>query len=1094
MVAPKKIIVILALLAAFGCGDKGVRKKTTDAKTLFTLVPKNQSHVDFNNTITQDLEFNGLNYAYAYNGGGVSIGDVDNDGLEDIYFVSNQQSNKLYLNQGELKFKDVTEKAGVSDAGGWSTGSTMVDVNGDGWLDIYVCKSASLQNEGLRRNKLFINQKDGSFKEEAKKWGLDDNGFSIQSYFFDYDKDGDLDMFLVNHRNDFVNANAIEDRTNRKYFSETSSHLFRNDGTKFTDVTQKAGMMNREYSLSASIGDYNNDGWMDVYIANDFITPDHLYINNKNGTFSNQINTLLRHTSYSSMGSDYADINNDLLPDLLVLDMSAEDHRRGKQNMPSMNTQGFWRMVSEGYHYSYMSNILNLNRGNSTFTDVAQIAGVSKTDWSWAPLIADFDNDGYKDIFVTNGIQHELGNQDYKRILREKAELKGGAPLTLDEALGTMPSEKLMNYAFRNNGELTFSKAMQEWGLLKRVNSNGVAYGDLDNDGDLDLVLNNLDDDAIIYENNSTGNYINIKLIGDEKNPFAVGARVKVYTDMTSQYQELYPSRGYQSSVGYTLNFGLGNEAKINRIEVIWGDNTVLAQDNVNANQTLTFNKKDFKFDGQIQKPTPNYFKSVDPKSLGIAYSHVENEFNDFSKQVLLPQKQSQKGPTLQVADVNKDGLDDFFVGGALNQAAEMYLQQGNGTFIQISQTIFERDKGHEDNGALFFDADNDGDLDLYVASGGYELAENDPLFQDRLYLNDGAGNYTKGSGLPRMLQNTKSVAALDIDQDNDLDLIVGGHVVPGKYPLAEKSRVLRNNGGRFEDVTETMAPEFIEMGIVNDLLASDFDKDGDMDLIIAGEWMPITFMENTGNGLRRYAPESFKNSSGWWNTIAEIDIDQDGDMDYLAGNLGDNNKFHPSVDKPLHIYGNNFDDDGAYDMILSKIYNGTLVPVRGKECSTEQNPFVSEKIGSYKEFANSSLVDIYGESQINASYHKEADTFGSALILNNGDGTFTTKELPSNAQLGPTMAFVTTDINGDGYIDVLGAGGIFEAEVETVRYDSNTGYILLGNADGSLTSYWDISFFNAKNAKAMKKITIAGKEHYLIANNNAPLALFTKS
>jgi len=1085
----KRLSLLLIIVAIFGCSETSVKKKVSTEKSLFTSIPSSQTKINFINTVTETFDFNGLNYSYTYNGGGVAVGDVNNDELQDIYFVSNQQSNKLYINKGDFVFEDVTTKSGTEDSDGWSTGVAMVDINNDGWLDIYVCKSASLNNDDLRRNKLYINQKDGTFTEEAKKWGLDDTGFSIQSYFLDFDKDGDLDMYLVNHRNDFVGAQNLEDRKERKYFSETSDHLFRNDGNKFTDVTLSSGLINKEYGLSASIGDFNNDGWIDIYVANDFITPDYLYINNKNGTFSNQINTRLKHTSYSSMGSDYADINNDLLPDLLVVDMSAEDHRRGKQNMPSMNTSGFWRMVNEGYHYSYMSNILNLNNGNGSFSDIAQISGISKTDWSWAPLIADFDNDGYKDIFITNGIKRELGNQDYKRILKEKQDSFGNT-MTIEQILGTMPSEKLLNYAFRNNGDLSFTKVMGEWGLNQKVNSNGVAYADFDNDGDLDLVLNNLEDEATIYENNSVGNFINIKLIGDEKNINAIGAKVKVYTDDKEQYQEIYMSRGYQSSVSNMLNFGFGDEELINRIEVIWGDGSVLAADNITVNQTLTFNKKDFKFDGEIEKKVPQHFVVVNPKELGIDFVHQENSFNDFALQTLMPQKQSQQGPTFSVEDINGDGLDDFFVGGALGQSASMYFQNTNGKFDVVNQQLFENEKEYEDFGSLFFDVDKDGDLDLYVTSGGYELEQNDRLLQDRLYINDGHGNFTKGK-LPTILTATKSVEAFDYDGDGDNDLFVGGRVIPGKYPIAPRSYILENDNGNFIDVTKKVLPEFYEIGLVNDLSFSDYDGDGDKDLFVIGEWMPITLFENIDSVFHLKDVEVFKKTEGWYNTIKPIDLDNDGDLDYLVGNLGDNNKFHPSVEKPLHVYGNNFDKNATYDMILSKIYKGKMVPVRGKECSTEQNPFVSEKIATYKEFANSTLADIYGDDVLEHSYHKIVYNFSSVYLINNGNGDFDVRKFPVSAQIGPTMAFEIIDINKDGNRDIIGIGAIFEAEVETVRYDSNSGYILLGDSKGNFTPYKDISFYNEFNAKAMSKITVVGSNYYFIANNDGPLKIF---
>lgn len=1074
----------------YSCKEATEKVTISESKTLFKEVPESQSGIDFKNEVNQDSNFNLVKYTYALLGGGVSVGDINNDGLDDIYLVSNQSLNKLYLNKGNFKFKDITEVSGVADGDGWSTGTSMIDINNDGWLDIYVCKSASLNDPDLRRNKLYINQKDGSFKEKAKLWGLDHNGFSIQSYFFDYDKDGDLDMYLVNHRSDFENTLRIEDKKKRKYYPETSDHLFRNEGNKFINVTLQSKLINKEWGLSASIGDFNNDSWPDIYVANDYIAPDYLYINNRDGTFSNQINTRIKHISYNSMGSDYADINNDLLPDLAVLEMSSEDHVRSKENMPTMNTDGFNKIVKSGYHYPYMSNVLQLNNGNGSFSDIGQMAGVSKTDWSWAPLIADFDNDGFKDLLVTNGIDRNVANQDYIRVVKKN--LDNNITMTMNEVINMMPSEKLSNYVFKNKGDLTFENLTEDWGLNKKINSNGVAYADFDNDGDLDLVMNNMSDKAMVYKNHSKANYIKIKLKGGEKNVDAIGAKVKVFTKKGGQFQELYTTRGYLSSVTNTLNFGLGDEEIIKKIEVVWPNGNVLISENVKANQKVTFDIKDVGSDISLKMKVNRNFKRVNPKPLGIDFVHQENIYNDFSKQVLLPQKLSQKGPSLSVADINNDKLEDFYVGGASGQPGELYMQNVEGKFTLSHQESFVLDNKYEDNGSLFFDADGDGDLDLYVASGGYELSENDKLLQDRLYINDGKGNFERKFNLPDMLSSTKSVKVFDFDDDGFNDLFVGGNVIPGKYPLAPRSYILKNDKGVFIDVTEDVVSGFSEIGLVNDLILSDYDNDNDKDLFVIGEWMPIRVFNNNSGKFNEVDIIELKNTHGWWNTILEVDLDNDGDYDYVVGNLGENNKFHPTVEKPLHIYGNNFDNNDSYDMILSKDYKGNLVPIRGKECSTQQNKFVSDKMPTYKEFALSTLSDIYGEEELKASYHREVYTFSSMYLQNNGKGSFDLKKLPSYAQMGPTLGFEVADINNDGYKDIIGVGSIHETEVETIRYDANNGYIILGDSLSSLKPYKDFNFYNSKNSKGIKKINIGGREYYMIVNNNSPITIFS--
>jgi hypothetical protein len=1088
-----KYILLLLAIITFSCNNKqDTEIINNDTNQLFSVVNSSDSNITFNNKVIENYEFNFLNYPYIYIGAGVAVGDINNDGLQDIYFTSNQGSNKLYLNQGDFKFKDITVSAKVTDSLGWSSGVSMIDINNDGWLDIYVCKSAALENKELRRNKLFINQKNNTFKEASKSYGLDHIGFSTQAYFFDYDNDYDLDMYLVNHRFDFRNNGKISSVIQRDIQEETSDQLFKNNGDNtFTKVTQEAGISNKSWGLSAAIGDYNNDGWQDVYVANDYLEPDMLYINNKNGTFKNEILERFNHISFNSMGSDYADINNDMLPDLLVLDMLAEDHSRGKENMATMSTSNFNAMVSIGYHHQYMSNMLQFNNGDGTYSEIGQLSGITKTDWSWAPLIADFDNDGYKDVFITNGIEKDLGNQDFRN---EMAVLnKQGVSMSLDSVLSIMPSAKLANYVFKNNGDLTFTNKVKDWGLGEKINSNGATYADLDNDGDLDLITNNENDIASLYKNNSTNKYVNIKLKGRENNINAIGAKVKVITKNTSQYQEIQSARGFLSSVSYVLNFGINQDNVIDKIEVTWPDNMVSIVTNLKANQTIEIDYKTEKLKTltTINNQKPSYFEAINPVLLNINYRHKENNFNDYSKQLLLPQKQSTQGPCIGVADVNGDNFDDFYVGGALNQEAELYLQNASGTFKKQNTIAFIKDKGFEDANALFFDADNDNDLDLYVSSSGYELEENNALLQDRLYINDGNGNFNRSSNLPKMLTSTKAVKAVDFDLDNDLDLIIAGRVVPGQYPLAPQSYVLENNNGKFTDVTQTVAPEFSDLGMINAIEVIDINNDGNKDVIVAGLWMPITlFTIKEGKLIKQEIPE-FEKTEGWYQSIAASDFDKDGDIDFIIGNMGANNKFHPTLEKPLHIFSGNFDDNNSYDIALSKTYNGQLVPVRGKECSSQQTPFLNDKIESYKKFASLNIEGVYGSETISKSNHLVAYNFKSLFVENLGKGNFKLHLLPNQAQFSVTQDFAIMDVNNDGIKDLIGVGNLYDAEVETVRFDASRGYVLTANNDAKFKSLWESGINCNKDMRSIETINISGKPHIIIANNNDELSIY---
>ncbi|MEP0262841.1 CRTAC1 family protein [Dokdonia sp.] len=1080
-----QLIIYYLFLFLFLFTSCNKSEEITKNKTLFSLVNNDHTNIHFTNIVEEDLYFNFLNYPYVYNGGGVATGDINNDGLEDLYFTSNQKSNKLYVNNGDFKFEDITESASVSDEEGWTTGVTMVDINNDGWLDIYVCKSGTLQNNEARKNKLFINQKNNTFKESATQYGIDFYGFSIQSYFFDMDNDGDLDMYLVNHRVDFRNNITIDIQRDEKIEDYGSDQLFKNENGRFINITNSSGIANKAWGLSASIGDFNDDGWLDVFVANDFFHPDYLYLNNKNGTFSDNALNTFKHISNNSMGSDFEDLNNDFKSDLIVLDMLAEDHIRGKENMASMNINSFNMMVNANYHHQYMSNVFQLNNGNNTFSEIAQLAGIGNTDWSWAPLIADFDNDGLKDIFITNGIHHDLSNQDFRDQMRQN--IMNRKKVSLEQAIAMMPSNKLQNYVYKNNGDLTFTKASKTWGIQEKVNSNGAVYSDLDNDGDLDLVINNQADEASVYANNSNQNFITFSLKGPSQNKNAIGSKVQLYAKDLQQSKTLFVSRGYQSSVTNKLHFGLGNTTIIDSIKVEWpdGSNQFLTDVEVNQVLELDFTKKDSS-STKHKEVIPSLFKNIDPSSLGINYLQKENQFNDFDIQLLLPQKQSEISSVLAVADVNNDGLDDFFVGNARGAASSLYIQKRDGAFIESNQKLFQKDLLYEDTDAKFIDIDNDNDYDLYVTSGGYEVEDNSPLLQDRLYINDGEGFFHESDMLPLIFINSKGITATDFDNDGDKDIFIGSRVKSGKYPLSDHSYLLENKGQKYENVTSEKINDISTLRMVNDAIFSDYDNDGDDDLIVVGEWMPITIFENRDQQFIKKEDSTLDSINGWYQAIKETDINNDGKPDYVIGNWGTNNKFHPTETKPLHIYADYFDDNTTFDIALSKVSKtGDLIPVRGRECSSQQTPFINNTIKNYKEFASSTMFKIYGDDKLNKATHYQAHNFASFVLVNKGNGQFKTQRLPNQAQFSPTLSIESHDINNDGYVDIFGIGNVFESEVETIRYDSSKGYILLGNEEGTFKFSTDTSYLNNNEARSIKKIIINDKTCFIILNKN---------
>ena len=1099
------VMFVMAIMTLNGCNKEESSDNTnTDesTKAIFAQVPSEKSHIDFNNKVTETPDLNYFSYQYIYNGGGVAVGDINNDGLPDLYFTANQLPNKLYLNKGNLEFEDITDKAGVAARDGWKTGVSMVDINNDGNLDIYVSRSGNNPDPDLRRNLLYVNNGDNTFTEKARDYGIDDPGYSTQSYFADFDKDGDLDMYLVSHRIDFQNNDLLYDRSTLQPTEFDSDKLYKNNGSAFTDISKEAGISNKAWGLSASIGDFNNDGWEDIYVANDFLEPDMLYINQGDGTFKEEIGEHISHISFYGMGSDFADINNDGFADLYVLDMVAPQHERSKRTMASMNPPKFWKMVDNGYNYQYMSNTLQLNNGNGNFSEINQIAGVGKTDWSWAPLFADFDNDGMKDLFVTNGITKDVTDNDFKISLQKKK--AAGEKVTFEEVMGMMPGTKVANYIYRNTGNFKFKSMDEPWKMDQKVNSNGAAYADLDNDGDLEIVINNLDDVASIYENLATkeldNNYLQVKFKGPETNPNGYGAKVYLINDDGAiQYQELYPSRGYLSSVESILHFGVGKADEIKKLVIQWPDGKQQTKENVSTNQVLEANYSDANETATpVNKVDPKYFQEAE-NDLGIDFKHTDVAYDDFVKESLIPHKQSQNGPFISVGDVNGDGMEDFYIGGAAGQSGELYIQTGEGKFAKAESQPWEADKASEDMGSVFFDADGDGDMDLYVSSGSNEFPEGSPLLAHRLYINDGKGAFTKSSGaIPSITTSGMAVTAGDYDGDGDMDLFVGGRVTPAKYPYSPRSCLLKNDGGKFTDVTETDAPGLVTPGMITDAEFTDFDKDGDMDLAFVGEWMPICLFQNDGGKFKDVSKDKGldDHSSGWWYSVAPADLDGDGDMDFICGNLGANNKFHPSGEKPLQVYSTDFDDNGTNDIVLAKFSNDKkCLPVRGRECSSGQMPFILDKFPTYQSFAEASLQNIYTEDKLNRALKLEAKDFESCVIINN-NGKYEMSILPIEAQFSPIAGAIVMDVNKDGNMDIVAAGNNFGAEVETIRYDAGRGTVLLGDGKGGFkpVNLLESGFFAPGDVKDIKLIHVGAdkKPVILVANNNAQMQAFS--
>ncbi len=1079
-------------------------------KKLFEKLPASFTHVDFQNNLTETDTFNYFLFSYMYMGGGVSVADFNNDGLTDIYFTGNMTSNRLYLNMGNLQFKDVTEISRTGGDSRWMLGTTVCDINNDGLKDIYISVSG-LHN--MCRNILFVNQgnnKDGIpvFTEEAEKYGIDDNGKSTHSTFFDYDNDGDLDLYVANYPiTRFQSPPYSYRQMMRNAQHRESSHLYRNeDNGRFTDVTEQAGLLNFGLSLSATVSDLNQDGYKDLYVSNDFTSPDFYYMNNGDGTFTDRCLEVTGQTSFYGMGADIADYNNDGLPDIIQIDMAPEDNLRSKENMTSMPLEDFAEMIQQGLNYQYRYSTLQLNRGVHEnglpyFSNAAWIAGVTSTDWSWGALFADFNLDGWKDLYITNGSRRDINNIDFFNQLGEtmdQATAKGKDKFLY--LIEKMPYTPLTNYLYRNNRDLTFSKANQEWGITETSYSNGMAYADLDNDGDLDLVVNNIDAEAFIYKNNarelSLGNYLKIAFAGSSNNKMGIGTTVTIWKSGMMQMAELTLERGYESSVEPFIYFGWTGSETLDSLLVKWPDQKTQFIKNMKGNRRI-----ELQYDQASEnKPrnTANQAILFTPAEniLKTAFTHQENQFNDYLLQSLLPHKLSYDGPYITTGDVNNDGMTDFFAGNGSGKPGRMYLQHADGTFA-ILNGPWESDSTMQDMGCLLFDANGDQKTDLYVVSGGNEFPDQSPQYADRLYMNAGDGTFLKSqNALPDLKISGSCVKAIDYDRDGDLDLVVGGRNVPGRYPFPAYSAVLENKSTHskvlFEDVTQKIAPELANAGMVNDIFCADINNDQWTDMIVAGEWMPVTCLINNKGVFQK---QIIPNSSGWWFDVEGADFDGDGDMDFIAGNLGLNTRYQVNENKTFDVFAGDFDLNGSSEIALSYYQDGKLYPLRSRQCYILQNPGIALKFPTYKSFGESTVYEVFGKKLLKRSLHLQAETFASCYFENLGNGAFKMTPLAHEAQLSPVNAILINDFNNDGQMDILTAGNIMQVEVVTPKFDGGVGLLLNGNGKGgfepvapSLTG-----FFAPDEVHSLALITLAqGKRQIvLVGNNHQKLKLF---
>jgi hypothetical protein len=1101
---PYLILVFILLAALIGSCKK-------ESNTLFRLLPAAETGITFNNIIQDNDSFNILSYEYIYNGGGVGVADFNNDGLQDVFFSGNLVDNKLYLNKGNLHFEDVSATANIANNGRWCSGVTVVDINNDGWMDVYITTTMRADSAD-RKNMLLIHKglnEQGLpvFEDQAARYGVEVQKYSVAAAFFDYDRDGDLDLYvLINQRLNNFPTNYRPKMTDGS--SPNNDRLYQNNGNgTFTNVTNAAGVTYEGFGLGLAISDFNKDGWPDIYVSNDYLSNDLLYINQKNGTFKNEIANYIGHQSQFSMGNDAADFNNDAWPDIITLDMLPETNDRKKTTISNKSYQTYINNEQYKYEYQYVRNMLHLNNGLAQgikFSEIGQLSGVHQTEWSWSPLMADIDNDGLKDILITNGFPKDITDKDFANY---RADVGNFA--SIGHLNDSIPVIKIPNYAFRNNGDLTFSDVTRQWGLDAPSFSNGAAFVDFDNDGDLDYVINNINAEASVYENtlythdgkkdSVKTNFLRVALKGPSQNVQALGTKVTLFQQGKMQYQENYIYRGFLSSVEGVMHFGLGSAAQIDSVVAEWPDSRVSVVKDIKPGQVLTLNHKDSKTRNVVASIKQPVLVQEVSDALQLRFKHTENDKIDFNLQRTLPHKFTQDGPGIAVGDINQDGREDFVIGGASEIIATVFTQQASGTFVQ-SQLLSESKKVGEDEGLLLFDADGDHDLDLYIVSGSIEGAA-DTDYQDRLYLNNGKGKFEVATdALPETKASGSCVRAADYDADGDLDLFVGGRVIARSYPMPAASYILRNDKGKFTDVTEQVASSLQQSGMITDALWTDFDNDNKIDLVVVGEFMPITFFKNNGTSFSKVETSGIEKYTGWWNSITAGDYDNDGDIDYVAGNLGQNNNYRVTEKEPLKVFAKDFDGNGSVDPVMACYMRGSmtsdvrnLYPVHFWDELNSQSPKFRNKYSRYRQYSKATMDLLLPVEDLKDAVVLEANHMQTSYIENKGNGKFEMRALSVLSQVAPVKGLITFDVNEDGNQDVLMIGNDYGNEVFAGRYDAFTGLILLGDGKGNLAPVPSAAsgFYIPGDAKALAHLSGVKGELFIATQNRDSLRVF---